>query len=83
MKLGGGGCSLVMKRGKYWKYEMNELVMNIKNKNIRDLCKEINEFMRGYQPRSNLVKVKSGDLLADSHNTLNRWRNWYCNAEKV
>jgi hypothetical protein len=28
----------------------------------------INEFKRGYHPRSNLVKDKNGDLLADSQN---------------
>jgi hypothetical protein len=37
------------------------------NKNIRDLYRGINEFKRGYQPRSNLVKNENGDLLADSH----------------
>jgi hypothetical protein len=30
----------------------------------------------GYQPRSNLVKDENGDLLADSHNILNRWKNY-------
>jgi hypothetical protein len=36
----------------------------------------INEFKRDYQPRSNLVKNENGDLLADSHNILNRWKNY-------
>jgi hypothetical protein len=38
----------------------------------------IEEYMNlrmGYQPRNNLVKDENKDLLADSHNTLNRWRN--------
>jgi hypothetical protein len=30
----------------------------------------------GYQTRSNLVKDKNGDLLADSHNILN-WKNYF------
>jgi hypothetical protein len=30
-----------------------------------------------YQPRNNLVKDENGDLLADSHNILNRWRNYF------
>jgi hypothetical protein len=46
---------------------------NSKNKNIRDLYRGINKFKKGYQPRSNLVKDENGDLLADSHNILNRW----------
>jgi hypothetical protein len=46
---------------------MNELARNSKNKNIRDLYSGINEFKRGYQSRSNLLKDKDGDLLADSN----------------
>jgi hypothetical protein len=39
--------------------------------------RRINGFKKGYQPRNNLVKDKNGDLLADFHNILNRWKN-YC-----
>jgi hypothetical protein len=49
--------------------------MNSKNKNIRELFIGINEFMKGYQPRSNLVKDENGDLLADSDNILNRLKS--------
>jgi predicted CopG family antitoxin len=56
------------KKRKYLKNEINELPMNSKNKNIRDLYRGINYFKRGYQPRSKLVKDENGDLLADSHN---------------
>jgi hypothetical protein len=31
----------------------------------------------GYRPRSNLVKDENGDLLADSYNILNRWKNYF------
>jgi hypothetical protein len=34
----------------------NELATNSTNKNIRDLYRGINEFKKGYQPRTNLVK---------------------------
>jgi hypothetical protein len=51
--------------------------MNSKYKNIRDLCRGINEFKRGYQLRNNLVKDENGDLLADSHNILNRWKKYF------
>jgi hypothetical protein len=47
----------------YLKGKINELAMNSKKKNIRDLYGGINEFMRGYQPRSNLVNDKNCDLL--------------------
>jgi hypothetical protein len=41
---------------------------------ILDLYKGVNEFKKGYQPRSNFVKDEKSDLLADSHNILNRWK---------
>jgi hypothetical protein len=37
----------------------------------------INEFKKGYQPRTNMVKAESGDLLADCHSILNRWKNYF------
>jgi hypothetical protein len=37
----------------------------------------------GYQPRNNLVKDESGDLLADSHNVLNRWKNFFSHLLNV
>jgi hypothetical protein len=57
----------------YLKEKINELQTNSKNKNIRDLYRGINEYKRGHQPRNNLVKDENGDLLADSHNILDRW----------
>jgi hypothetical protein len=51
--------------------------MNSENKNIRDLYRGINGFKRGYQPRNNSVKDENGNLLKDSHNILNRWKNYF------
>jgi hypothetical protein len=48
-----------------------------KNKNIRHLHKVINEFKKGYQPRTNLVRDEKGDLLADPHKNVNRWMNYF------
>jgi hypothetical protein len=59
----------------YLKVKINELEMHSKNKNIRYLCRGINEFKKVYQPRTNLVKDENDDLLADSYNFLNRWKN--------
>jgi hypothetical protein len=53
------------------------------NKNIRDLYWGINEFKKGYQPRTNLVKDKRGDLLVDSHKIFNRWKNYFCQLLNV
>jgi hypothetical protein len=41
--------------------------MNVKNKNIRDMDRGINEFRRGYQPRNNLVNDENGNLLEKSN----------------
>jgi hypothetical protein len=49
--------------------------VNSKNRNFRDLYRGTNEFNKGYQPRSNLVKNENGDLLADIHSILNTWKN--------
>jgi hypothetical protein len=62
---------------KYLKDKINELGTKSKSKNLRDLYRGINEFKRGYQPRSNLMKDENGDLLAGSHNILNRWKNYF------
>jgi hypothetical protein len=56
---------------------INELATNSKNKKIGELCRRIDEFKRGYQPRSNLAKDENGALLADSHNILNMWKNYF------
>jgi hypothetical protein len=61
----------------YLKDKINELKTNSKNNNIRDLYSGINEFKRNYRPRNILVKDENGDLLADSHNILNRWKNYF------
>jgi hypothetical protein len=52
------------KKREYLKDKINE------NKDIRGLCREINEFKRGYKPRNNLVTDKNDDLIADSSNIL-------------
>jgi hypothetical protein len=64
------------KKGEYLKHKINECATNNKNKNIRDLYRGINDFKRGYQPRSKVVKDRNGDLLADSHSIVIRWKNY-------
>jgi hypothetical protein len=71
------------KRREYLKYKINDLAMNSKNKSIRDLYRLINDFKRSYQPRSTVVKDENGDLLKDSHNILNRWKNYFSRVLNV
>jgi hypothetical protein len=65
------------KKREYLKDKINELATNSKNKNNRKLYRGINEFKKGYQPRTNLVKDENGDLFAESHSILNRWKNYF------
>jgi hypothetical protein len=65
------------KQRPYLKDEINDLATNSKNKNIRDLYRGRNEFKRGYQPRNILVEDENRDLLVDSHNILNRRKNYF------
>jgi hypothetical protein len=48
-----------------------------KNKGIRGLCRGRNELKWDYISKSNLVNDENGDVLADSHNILNRWMNYF------
>jgi hypothetical protein len=58
----------------YLKEKINDLAAHSKNMNIRDLYRRINEYKRGYQSISNIAKDESSGRLADSYNTLNKWR---------
>jgi hypothetical protein len=62
------------KKREYLKDGTNELESNNKNKNIRNLHRGINEFKKGFKPRTYKVKDEGGDMLADSHNILNGWK---------
>jgi hypothetical protein len=71
------------KKREYLKNKINELETNSKNKKIGDLYMGINEFKKGYQPRTKMVKEEIGDLLADSDSILNRWKNYFCQLLNV
>jgi hypothetical protein len=71
------------KKSECMKEKPNELETKSKNKNIRHKYRGIYEFKKSYQPRINLLEHENGDLLADSHNTLNRWKNYFCHLLNV
>jgi hypothetical protein len=71
------------KKREYLKDKINELESNSKNKNIRDQYRGINEFKKVYKPRTNLVKDERGDLLADPHKILKRWKNYLSAVECI
>jgi hypothetical protein len=41
------------------------------------LCRGIIDFKKGYQFRINIIKDEKGGLVADGHNILARWRNYF------
>jgi len=41
-------------------------------KNIKELSRGINDFKKGYQPRTNMVQDETGDLVADSRSIVAR-----------
>ena len=65
------------KKKKYLKAKIEELETNSKIKNIRDLYRGIDDFKKGYQSRTNIVKDKKGDMIVDSHGILVRWRSHF------
>ena len=65
------------KKKAYLRAKIEELETNSKIQNIRDLYNGINYFKKGYQPRFNIVKDEKGDLVADSHSIVARWRNYF------
>jgi hypothetical protein len=65
------------KKREYLKQEINELEANSKNKNIRDLYRDINGFKEGYQLRTNTEKVENGHILSEYHCILNKWKNYF------
>jgi hypothetical protein len=71
------------KKSQYMKDKVNELATNSENKNIRDLYRGRHEFISGYELRNNFGKDVKGDLLADSNNVLNRWKNYFSHLLNV
>jgi hypothetical protein len=49
----------------YLKGIINDLETNNKNRDIRDLQRTINEFKRGYEPRTDIKNYENGNLIAD------------------
>ena len=61
----------------YLKVKIEELETDIKINNVMDLYRGINDFKKGYQPRTTIVKDEKGDLVTDSHSIMARWRNYF------
>jgi hypothetical protein len=44
---------------------------------ITDLCRDINDCKKDYQPRHNTLKDEKGDLITDTQSIVARWRNHF------
>ena len=62
---------------RHLKAKIEELETNSKIKNIRDLYRGINDFKKGYKPRTNIVKDEKGDLVTESYSIMATWRNHF------
>jgi hypothetical protein len=51
------------KKRDYLKGKITEIELNSKDKNIRDLYRGIPEFKNGYQPKTNLIKMRGAIFL--------------------
>ena len=63
--------------------KIEELEANSKIHNIGDLYRGINDFKIGYQHTCNIVKDEKGDLVADTHSIVVRWRNYFSQLFRV
>lgn len=58
---------------------LKQLLTKANNRHVGDMYKGVNKSQKGYQPIKNMI----GDLLADFHNILNRWKNLFSQLVKV
>ena len=65
------------KKKAYLRAKIEELETNSKINNIRDLYRGINDMKKEYQPRTRIVKDEKGNLVADFHSIMARWRNYF------
>jgi len=65
------------KKKAYLKANIEKHETNSKVNNVRDLFRGINDFKKGKQPRTIIVKDDKGELVADPQSTMARWRNYF------
>jgi len=68
------GVDLQEKKKEYLKTKIDALETNSKIKIFGTCTRGINDFRKGYQPRTNVAKDMKSDLVTDPHSILARWR---------
>ena len=61
----------------YLKDKIEYFETNSKITIIRDLFRGISDFKNGYQPKTNIVKDETGDLVTGSYSIFARWRDYF------
>ena len=61
----------------YLKAKIDELEINSKIRDSRDLYRGIIDFKKSYQLKTNIAKDKKGDLVTGSCSILAIWRNHF------
>ena len=65
------------KKKAYLKAKFGEPETNSKVNHVRDLYRGINDFKKGYQPRTITVKDEKGELVANPNSIMASWRNYF------
>ena len=71
------------KEGEYLKAKICEVETDSMINNIGNLYGGISDFKKGYQPRTNTVMDEKGDMVADCHSILARWRYHFSQLQSV
>jgi hypothetical protein len=59
------------------KEKVDKLEENSKSKKIREMYKGINEFKKGYQPCTYVIKKHNGIIVAYTTSILSRWEQFF------
>ena len=65
------------KKKKYLRTKFDETETNNKIKNIWGRVQEYQNFNKSYHSRINIVKYVKGEMVADCHSILDRWRKHF------
>ena len=67
----------------YLKAKIDLLETNRKTKNIRDVYRDTNDFKKGFQPRTNIVRDEKGNFVTDSNSVSAKWKNLFIQIMNV
>ena len=56
---------------------INEVENNRRNRRTREQYKGVSEVRKGYQPRSNMVRDKNGNMLVNEEQIKDRWKEYF------